>query len=225
MHMTPPWFRISRPGHRRSRLSTAALVLALAVAGVAASSNDARACSCRELSPAEAREGADAVFEGRVEAISASESSGVGPAPMHVTLRVVRTWKGVDQERVVVRTASSGAMCGYPFEPNRSYLVYAHRTDDHGLRTGLCDRTQPIEEAGEDLDELGAGITPVEPSADSNGEKSEGSQAASATGANARTSSQAGCGSCSTGTSQDFGAPLVGVTLLLAGLVYRRRGR
>lgn len=68
-------------------------------------------------------------------------------------------WKGVSEDSIMLRTADSGPMCGYPFEQGRDYLVYAYGDPEH-LDTGLCGRTQPFEAAFSDLAYLGPGYIP-----------------------------------------------------------------
>src|SRR5690606_22193376 len=57
-------------------------------------------------------------------------------------------------------TNSSSAACGYTFEKNTSYLVYARESEGR-LHVSLCSRTRPMAEAADDLVVLGAGATPV----------------------------------------------------------------
>lgn len=128
----------------------------------------AHACKCRPLSVDEGKADAIAIFEGRVTKLAdepPSEGRGAGKL---VTLALVRTWKGLEnEETITVRTSDSSASCGFGFELEKSYLVYAHGAPDALLVTS-CSRTRPMAEASEDLAALGAGITPVkvEPVAD-----------------------------------------------------------
>jgi hypothetical protein len=129
----------------------------------------ARACKCRPLSVEEGTTEASAIFEGRVTKL-ADETPGDGKPPPGklVTFSLVRTWKGLEsEETITLRTSESSASCGYAFELNTSYLVYATGTPD-ALSVTSCSRTRPMADAAEDLAALGAGITPVkvEPVAD-----------------------------------------------------------
>ena len=132
-----------------------ATLLALAALGPA----DASACSCIQVSPTRSLEEHDAVFEGRVVEIERPDDPATGR--VRVTMAVVQHWKGIESERVVVTTAGMESMCGVSFAPDTSWLVYADLEGD-GFTTGLCSRTRRIEEAEEDLAELGAGVVPVD---------------------------------------------------------------
>jgi len=122
----------------------------------------ARACKCSPRSPAEAAQAASDIFEGRVQTLSATTAEDPNvPAPMLVELAVVRRFKGADAERLQVRTRADGAACGYAFERDKSYLVYAHQ-DGGALWVDSCSRTAPIANADEDLAALGMGSTPVD---------------------------------------------------------------
>jgi hypothetical protein len=68
----------------------------------------------------------------------------------------------MESEDAEVVTAVSSATCGYNFEVGKSYLVYAG-TFDGKLNVSLCSRTALIDQAGEDLQALGLGATPVNP--------------------------------------------------------------
>lgn len=115
-------------------------------------------CSCvgpREV-PA-ALESAKAVFAGTVVAIrDTTVQTQHGPWSQRVvTLRVDRTWKGVESETVVVLTGWGGGDCGFPFERGESYLVYANGRPGELLGTGICGRTAELSRAAADLRELG----------------------------------------------------------------------
>lgn len=117
----------------------------------------AAACSCAEPPPPkQALEKASAVFSGKVVEIQQGQQQF---APKRVTFEVDRSYKGVDAGRVVVTTASDGAMCGFGFQQGKSYLVYGYG-DKEALNTNLCTRTKSIENAGDDLKELGEGKKP-----------------------------------------------------------------
>ncbi|MBX3275435.1 MAG: hypothetical protein KF729_34540 [Sandaracinaceae bacterium] len=141
-------------------MRTPTLWAALSMISVLAALAPARAaaCSCMAITALQAYEGHTVVFEGRVlEVRSAADPSGANV----VRFEVVQHWKGVETEAIEVETGTSSAACGIAFEPGTSWLVYAN--DDAGvLRTGLCGRTQRIEDAAEDLATLGAGVVPVE---------------------------------------------------------------
>lgn len=67
-------------------------------------------------------------------------------------------WKGfVTGYLIRVVEASSGAMCGYGFEPGREYLVSTRRSAEGALSATLCSRTKPLEAAGEEVAKLESG--------------------------------------------------------------------
>lgn len=165
-------------------------------------------------------EQAASVFEGRVHSIEGPEGSG-GAEPLVVTLDVVRTWKGADAERVTVRTPASSAACGYAFEQGRSYLVYTHQVDG-AEHVSLCSRTQPIEQAEEDLAAMGEGVTPVSPH-DPTG-TAETPETNPAPAETQTRTYRAGCASCAVGTDRSAAPALfTGALLVLATLLRRQR--
>jgi len=132
------------------------IALVVAAFAVQARPATASACSCAPPEgPTASLAASTAVFEGRVESITPGEL-------IQVRFAVTRAWKGAEEEQVEVRTRAHGAACGYRFAEGATYLVYAYGEPDD-LRVGLCSRTRPIEDASDDLAELGAGITPVDP--------------------------------------------------------------
>lgn len=217
----------------------ATFVAAAAAMGALTTPTPAHACSCIGLSAEQAFANADAVFEGRVVAVGPSQFAGQpcgGFCPqVLVRLRVVRTWKGADAEEVEVYTEDGGASCGTDFEAATSWLVYARDTPDERLVTGLCSGTVRVEEAGEAIQALGAGVTPVDPGpepdpaddpgADQDAGADEGVEAEESTPGRAAAPGSGGCASCAVLRAE----PLTpGALALLAGLVFavaaRRRG-
>ena len=116
------------------------------------------ACDCAvPPPPKEALKKATAVFSAKVVKI---EEAGLQRS---VTVEVLRTWKGVDEKKIVVSTAKSGASCGYGFQEGKTYLIYAYQEEKAPmLRVSLCSRTQAIDKAEGDLKELGEGKAVVE---------------------------------------------------------------
>ncbi len=174
-------------------VAASAMTLAAAEAG---------ACSCMQIAAREAVDRADAVFEGRVVEVREDGMERV------ITLAVVQYWKGVDTERVELRTASSSAACGVEFVADTSWLVYAQRREG-ALRTGLCDRTQRIEDAETDLEVLQAGVVPVDIGPDDEVEP-PAPRAEPARG---------GCASCAIGASSPSSLGLGGLGLSGLGLL------
>jgi hypothetical protein len=120
----------------------------------------AEACSCIPPEPPHAALAkATAVFSGRVVGIDEPAFPTNSLEPVHITLNVERSWKGPLTEEIEVRTAISSASCGFTFEENKEYLVYANG-DVNDLQVSLCSRTALIENASADLASFGRGITP-----------------------------------------------------------------
>ncbi len=179
----------------------------------------AEACSCMMQSPEDAATGADAIFEGRVTGIeSASDQS----SPVRVRIHVTQQWKGLEsQEEVEVTTAANSAMCGYTFEAEQVYLVYAARDEEGALTVSLCSRTRLADQADEDRQHLGPGTTPVDPAVVDPGTPEPADPQPTTTTHSANASAQAGCASCHVAASTEAGWILP--ALLLLPWVRRRR--
>jgi 5-hydroxyisourate hydrolase-like protein (transthyretin family) len=125
----------------------AAAVLLLAIA------ERTEACSCITGAPiCETFWKTPVVFSGEVVDISdAPEPIGdVLFGRRVVKFRVEKSWRGDVAGELEVRTGTGGGDCGYNFERGVKYLVYANVRDGR-LSTGICNRTKPLAEAGEDL--------------------------------------------------------------------------
>ncbi|MBO6936175.1 MAG: hypothetical protein JJ863_14455 [Deltaproteobacteria bacterium] len=212
----------------RSALFTLALTLLTVASAAFLAPTRASACSCMQQSPADAAASADAIFEGRVVTVEAPPE-GDQSTPVRVTVHVTQQWKGVSTEDVELTTAPNSAMCGYNFELDQVYLIYAY-AEDGGLGVSLCSRTQPADQADEDRTHLGPGTTPVDPNAEDPG--TPGSDEGSSDGTteddgseggtvSAGASAQAGCASCAASGTE--GLPALLVPGLLFGLALRRR--
>lgn len=134
----------------------AILASAFSVWAILASGPVARACSCVETkrTPEEALQGYDAVFLGRALAITGREAPDAEMVDgVDVTLRVLESWKGGSSpgDRLVVRTNTDSASCGYPFHVGSTFLVWA-RTSSGVLTTHLCDRTEATNTAETETD-------------------------------------------------------------------------
>jgi hypothetical protein len=184
--------------------------------------NQARACKCAEpASTLDALHAAAAVFEGQVTGLSSPD-----PDEVVVELNVVRTWKDANSEHITLRTHRESAACGYPFELNTSYLIFADEaprdSTDTGLSVAHCSRTKPILEADDDLLVLGLGVVPVAPHKQDLPPGTE-PQAARALTAQRDKPAAGGCASCSAGAGAGANT-LDAVPALLVGLLARRRG-
>ncbi len=133
-------------------------------------------CSCVEpRPPEEAFVQADAVFVAQVTGdgnslwdriqkdIAQAYNQFVPPLPhtlvtrlyeRNISFEVQDSWQGVATTQITVRTGQGGGDCGYGFQQDKPYLVYAHESPDGSLYTSICSRTAPLANAGEDLDYL-----------------------------------------------------------------------
>jgi hypothetical protein len=68
-----------------------------------------------------------------------------------VRFDVERGLRGIAPGQSDVVTGMGGGDCGYKFEVGKRYVVYAWRSPEGRLSTGICSRTRPIEAADEDL--------------------------------------------------------------------------
>jgi hypothetical protein len=119
------------------------------------------ACSCAPPPPpAEALAQATAVFAGTVTNIDVPGGAVISTAdPIAVTFQVETVWKGPVEPTLLVTTARDSASCGYHFDLNQSYLVYAYGSE-RNLETNLCSRTTRLSPILEDLAVLGEGTAP-----------------------------------------------------------------
>jgi hypothetical protein len=190
----------------------------IAIIAVWSWSQPAAACKCMLLEPAAAAEQASAVFEGRV--VEVNDVAGTPMPHRQVTLRVVRVWKGIDGERAVLTTAAESAACGIDFARDQNYLVYASK-QDNALSANSCSRTRLIADAGEDIQALGMGWTPVDPK----GPAADGKPAASSGKPDSAKPSEpparGGCASCAVASKRS--APSALAMLLPAFWLIRRR--
>ncbi|HKP87057.1 MAG TPA: carboxypeptidase-like regulatory domain-containing protein [Blastocatellia bacterium] len=121
--------------------------------------NDARACSCEMPGlPCQAYWTTSAVFVGLVTNISQppADADVNGARPFRQRLihfSLEQAFRGVEGKEVEAATGMGGGDCGYDFKMGERYLVYAYRNpDDNRLSVGICSRTRPLAEAGEDLE-------------------------------------------------------------------------
>lgn len=126
------------------------------------------ACSCLPAATAAiALETSDTVFSGKVlqikkqKPLQTKDSDAVrinnSFTSIEAVFEVQKVWKGVSEKHVSVFTASSSAACGYNFEKDQMYLVYGNSGGGEKIYTSICSRTSKLENAEEDLEEIGAG--------------------------------------------------------------------
>jgi hypothetical protein len=107
------------------------------------------ACSCMSPAPTveQTYQDADAVFSGRVQVLEPTKIEALFPDPrtqmvamvdgIHAHFAVIESWKGVAGREVDVWTGRGGGDCGYEFQLPEAYLVFARRTPNGRLVTGL----------------------------------------------------------------------------------------
>ena len=118
------------------------------------------ACSCNTNPPSEAFENSAAVFIGTVENIERGGSPNSMIGSYNVQFSVEEAWKGLHDSQATVTTSDNDGACGYDFQRGVKYLVYAYGSEE-SLQTGICNRTQPVADAYEDLAYLGEGYVSV----------------------------------------------------------------
>ena len=124
-----------------------ALTGLLVVVGTLTQARPAEACSCAQPPPArEEFARSTSVFEARV--VSAQSA----PPNLKSTLHVLRGWKGISAGSADI-VIDQDTMCGYPFQRDKKYLVYASEVAGQ-LSVSLCSRTAPSEKAAADFPEL-----------------------------------------------------------------------
>lgn len=142
-----------------------ALAFMVLLCSLAINPSTSFACSCMQPPPPEEElKRKTAVFSGKVIEIDDTKSNSFlqsSADPIRVVFEVNRTWKGVNQTQAIVYTARDSASCGFNFTLNEEYIVYAYG-EDSSLRTGICDRTNSIDQAADDLEALGEGSNPSE---------------------------------------------------------------
>ncbi|MGE0655443.1 MAG: carboxypeptidase regulatory-like domain-containing protein [Pyrinomonadaceae bacterium] len=105
------------------------------------------------------------VFSGRVAEITPVEVK-VGELAsfrqFRVRFAVSADHRGGVGQIVDVTTGQGGGDCGYKFEINEHYLVYAYKGENGTLSTGICSPTKRLVEASDDLEYI-QGLTRAKP--------------------------------------------------------------
>jgi hypothetical protein len=150
--------------------------LAAVALGVLLPAGHARieACDCIRLQPLSAavRKEAPFIFEGKVVEIverslttlrrtSGGGSSESKPMGREVIFEVSRAWSGVSTKRLAVSAEVSD--CLFPFEIDRTYVVFAWKDAQGQPATSICTRTAESSKAGDLIAQLGAASIPKAP--------------------------------------------------------------
>lgn len=129
-------------------------------------SDAASACSCivpGEFDAAAQLAENDAVFAGKVTRVEElSKRQQVGEKTLlldrqfRVTFQVKRLWKGraTRANSITIITQGDSAACGYNFEKDREYLVFAMKENDV-LNVSLCSETAQLEKGESKVKALG----------------------------------------------------------------------
>ena len=151
------------------RLSALALLMPLL-----AVDSPADGCDCIRLQPLSAavRREAPFIFEGKAIEIverslhtlcstSGGGSSEITPMGREVVFEVARAWNGVTTKRLTVSAQISD--CMFPFEIDRTYVVFAWKDANGAPATGICTRTTEASKAAELIAQLGTASVPKSP--------------------------------------------------------------
>jgi hypothetical protein len=87
---------------------------------------------------------ATVVFAGRVIKVEPG-----GQDQISAQFKVLKAYKGTSEQEITIRTNESSAACGYPFELQSEYLIYATGKEVHEVT--LCSRSRLLKDAKEDL--------------------------------------------------------------------------
>ncbi len=101
------------------------------------------------------------VFRGQVVLAGPLRDLGGGATDgtYKVTFQAAETWKGVQQETIVVTAGSGAGDCTIPFQVGQEWLVYGFRDPSGVVNTGTCSRTSQVPDGryANDLAVLGSG--------------------------------------------------------------------
>ncbi|MBC8031893.1 MAG: hypothetical protein H7Z16_17555 [Pyrinomonadaceae bacterium] len=134
-----------------------ALIVLIVFASLTWLTQTVSACSCMGPGPpCQAYWTTSAVFTGEVIEITSTTIDDEhlrGYPQKLVRFAVSESFRGASGRLIEAITGNGGGDCGYPFKVGNSYLVYAYRNPkDNRLYAGICSRTRPLPEAGEDLE-------------------------------------------------------------------------
>ena len=165
--------------NRRPAASRHALLVVIGMSYSICVAPIAVACDCAKVgSTRPSLKSSDAVFEGRVNNIYLrtrwARASHPNPddcgmqtifedyaaalcqdRDLVVTFDVLRSWKGVANSSISVRTPVFADECGIGFEVGQLYLVFADKTAAGLLRSDKCKQTRSLPDAADDMKHLG----------------------------------------------------------------------
>lgn len=126
--------------------------------------SNAYACSCVEpVSVQDELSRSESVFSGRVLEVKEERTNRY--LSNAVLFEIGQIWKGRSESQIMIHTGSGDGDCGFDFKKGEEYLVYANPSSMYGnkeqLVTIICDRTNELAQAEEDLAILGEGKIPI----------------------------------------------------------------
>lgn len=157
------------------RVKTArVLTLTLGLAGlVLIFSPQAHACDCTGPRGKAAVKASAVAFRGTVTKVEYLDPDTDRSEPrIIVTFSVSRVWKGAPRREIVLHTIYNKYSCaGFGFEKGKEYLVFAYFNEAETARksgrakktlgTNICNGTNLIQHAEDDLREIGEGRKPL----------------------------------------------------------------
>jgi hypothetical protein len=137
------------------------IVLFIPIIFLFAFPNNVHACSCVIPStPQEEFQKFIAVFMGRVNNINeinlelSNQTKISTPRPgLRAEISVIRSWKGVTTNNIIIYTGYGGGDCGYPLVGYGVFVFYAYGLNNK-LWVSICSRTVDLAHAQTDLDYL-----------------------------------------------------------------------
>lgn len=97
----------------------------------------------------------EAVFVGKLIEINNASADG----DRLIKFQVEQFWKGALTEEIIIATENDKSSCAYPFEKEKTYLIFVNTYNDK-LYTGGCIPHREISRATEELKILGKGTKP-----------------------------------------------------------------
>jgi len=138
-------------------LLSGALVFSAFVTGLSSNIQKAESrgsgARCAVLTVKSALQHSTAVFAGEV---TGEEKNG---DIKKSTFKIEKYWKGGDRKDIEVFVYET-ARFQSPFKEGEKFLVYAMADDDGKLTVSRCSRSRALENAGDDIKQLGEGKTP-----------------------------------------------------------------
>ena len=98
------------------------------------------ACDCINVSPEDAFQKNDVVFEGKVLEVQEKDGGGI-----KTLFEVKKIWKGTSSSQIIIYTSVSS--CAFRFAEGGEYLVFSSYRGEEKLETSICSGTKRLDEA------------------------------------------------------------------------------